>query len=60
MIANKKYTWGKTFVSSDICRLSKVIYDKRKYLNKIIDKPRADALQDQGKKIYKSDVCKKK
>jgi hypothetical protein len=58
MITNRKYSKRGKFVSSDVCRLSKVFYNKRKYLTKILD-PQVDSdLKKMNTKIYKSSYCK--
>jgi hypothetical protein len=58
MITNKKYAKNSKFISSDVCRLSKVFYQKRKYLTKILD-PLVDSnLKKMNTRIYKSTHCK--
>lgn len=57
MISNRKYSRRGNFVSSDVCRLSKVFHNKRKYLTSILD-PQVDAdLKKMNTKIYKSSHC---
>ena len=58
MITNKRYVRGGQFVSSDICRLSKVMYMKKKYFKQHLTKQDADDFHQVSIDIYKSKICK--
>jgi len=57
MIQNKFYTGSNSLVSSDLCRFSKILYSKKKYLDKVIDKALAAAVAKQNNNVYKMKIC---
>ena len=58
VIERKKYSRGGKFVSSDLCRFSKVLYRKRRDIKKIVDVATFDAMMTKNTSVYKSDICK--